>query len=76
VLANNLHAIDGIRIPVLPDNIRHAYYKFYAFVRADALGKSWSRERIVREMVAQNVQCGSGVCPEVYLEKAFSGLSS
>ena len=76
VLANNLHAIDGIRIPVLPDNIRRAYYKFYAFVRADALGKSWSRERIVREMVAQNVQCGSGVCPEVYLEKAFSGLSS
>jgi len=76
VLANNLHAIDGIRIPVLPDNIRHAYYKFYAFVRADALRKSWSRERIVREMVARNIPCGSGVCPEVYLEKAFSDLSS
>jgi dTDP-4-amino-4,6-dideoxygalactose transaminase len=76
VLANNLHVIGGIRIPEPPDNIRHAYYKFYAFVRADALRKSWSRERILREMVAQNIPCGSGVCPEVYLEKAFSGLSS
>mgnify|MGYP005631620953 FL=1 len=59
-----------------PDDVRHAYYKFYAFIRLDALRKSWSRDRIVKELVAKKIPCGSGVCPEVYLEKAFSSLSS
>jgi len=76
VLADNLHTIDALRITVPPDNIRHGFYKFYAFVTADALRKLWSQERIARKLVAQNNPCGSGVCPEVYLKKAFSGLSS
>ncbi|SVB80150.1 uncharacterized protein METZ01_LOCUS233004, partial [marine metagenome] len=76
VLVDCLSAIDALRVPVPPDDVRHAYYKFYAFIRLDALRKSWSRDRIVKELVAQNIPCGSGVCPEVYLEKAFSSLLS
>jgi dTDP-4-amino-4,6-dideoxygalactose transaminase len=30
----------------------------------------------VAELVSLGIPCGSGICPEVYLEKAFSGLDS
>jgi dTDP-4-amino-4,6-dideoxygalactose transaminase len=73
-LTERFRAIDGLRVAVVSGEIRHAYYKFYVFVRPDALKESWSRDRIVSEVVSQGVPCGSGVCPEVYLEKAFSGL--
>ena len=76
VLVDCFSAIDALRVPVPPDDVRHAYYRFYAFIRLDALRKSWSRDRIVKELVAQKIPWGSGVCPEVYLEKAFSRLSS
>lgn len=49
----------------------HAYYKYYAFVRPENLGKGWSRDRIVEEINARGVPCYTGACSEVYLEKAF-----
>ena len=58
------------------DDVRHAYYKYYVFIRPDALKKSWSRDRIVAEIASFGILCGSGICPEVYLEKAFSSLES
>jgi dTDP-4-amino-4,6-dideoxygalactose transaminase len=76
VLTNRFQAVNGLRVTVPPNDIRHAYYKYYVFVRPDALKKSWSRDRIVAELVSLGIPCGSGICPEVYLEKAFSGLDS
>jgi dTDP-4-amino-4,6-dideoxygalactose transaminase len=76
VLIDRFQAIDGLRVTVPPEDIRHAYYKFYVFIRPDALKKSWSRDRIVAELGSLGIPCGSGSCPEVYLEKAFSGLVS
>ena len=32
---------------------------------------TWSRDRIVEEINNRGVPCYTGVCPEVYLEKAF-----
>ncbi|HEY0594180.1 DegT/DnrJ/EryC1/StrS aminotransferase family protein [Sphingopyxis sp.] len=51
----------------------HAEYKFYAYVRPDALAPGWDRDRIVAEINARNVPCYQGSCSEVYLEKAFDG---
>jgi dTDP-4-amino-4,6-dideoxygalactose transaminase len=76
ILIDHFQAVDGLRVPVPSDNIRHAYYKYYVFVRPDALKRSWSRDRIVNELVSLGIPCGSGICPEVYLERAFSGLAS
>lgn len=71
---------DGIvRVPTLSgmagmgNDSRHACYKFYAYVRPDRLGKGWSRDRIVAEIVEQGVPCYQGSCSEVYLEHAFDG---
>ncbi|HJV84465.1 MAG TPA: DegT/DnrJ/EryC1/StrS aminotransferase family protein [Noviherbaspirillum sp.] len=63
----------AVRVPDVPGHVRHAYYKFYAFVEPDRLAAGWSRDRILAEIVARGVPCYHGTCPEVYLEKAFDG---
>ncbi len=60
-----------VRVPAVPDDVGHAWYKFYAFVQPEALAPGWSRDRMLEEIRAQGVPCYSGICPEVYLEKAF-----
>ena len=62
-----------LRIPDIPAHIRHAWYKFYAFIRPEALRDDWSRDRFIAEIVARGVPCYSGSCSEIYLEKAFDG---
>ncbi len=66
--ANNL---PGLRVPVIPDNIEHAWYKCYVFVSNEILSNGWSRDRIINEISKRGVPCYSGSCSEVYLEKAF-----
>ncbi|HJV81830.1 DegT/DnrJ/EryC1/StrS aminotransferase family protein [Noviherbaspirillum sp.] len=63
----------AVRVPDVPGHVRHAYYKFYAFVEPERLADGWSRDRILAEIVARGVPCYHGTCPEVYLEKAFDG---
>lgn len=50
---------------------RHAFYRLYAHVRPENLAAGWDRDRIVSEINDRRVPCYQGVCPEVYLEKAF-----
>jgi dTDP-4-amino-4,6-dideoxygalactose transaminase len=54
---------------------RHAFYKFYAYVRPDSLAVSWNRDRIINEIVALGTPAYQGSCSEAYLEKAFDGTS-
>ncbi len=53
---------------------RHAYYKFYTYVRPEALAEGWSRDRIMHEVLQDGVPCFTGSCSEIYLEKAFTNL--
>jgi hypothetical protein len=63
--------LPGLRVTAPPDHIGHAYYKYYAFVRPEALRAGWSRNRILAEITAQGIPCSCGSCSEIYLEKAF-----
>ena len=69
-----LSAIDGLRVPVVPDHSEHAYYKYYFFVEPQALAASWDRDRIVAEVHALGTPCFTGSCPEIYRERAFTDL--
>lgn len=60
-----------VHVPQVPSDLQHAYYKFYAFVREEALRPGWDRDRIVAEIVQRGVPCFQGSCSEVYLEGAF-----
>ena len=58
----------------LPDSAtEHAYYKYYAFVRTEALRSGWTRDRIVAEVNERGCPCFTGICPEIYLELAYRG---
>jgi len=63
--------IKALRVPEVPDFIKHAAYKCYLFVRPDKLKNGWNRDRILNKIVDFGVPCFSGSCSEVYLEKAF-----
>ena len=72
-ILNTCTQIPALRVPVVPKDIDHAWYRAYAFVRPEALADGWSRDRIMAEINAAGVPCYSGSCSEVYLEKAFDG---
>jgi dTDP-4-amino-4,6-dideoxygalactose transaminase len=66
-----LRELPALRVPVVPDRLRHAYYRTYAYVRPDALRAGWDRQRVIDEIAAQGVPCYAGSASELYLEKAF-----
>ena len=55
-----------------PDEIGHAYYKYYFFVQREGLMAGYDRGRILAAINAEGVPCFSGICSEIYLEKAFA----
>ena len=75
-LREGFREIRALRVPAPGTHIRHAYYKFYAFLDTSRLKPNWSRERVVAEIAARGVPCFSGSCSEVYLERAFDGSES
>ena len=71
VLTEAFSKLDGLRIPLPEQEIHHAYYKYYAFVRPERLRHDWGRDRIMAAISENGVPCFSGSCSEIYLEKAF-----
>ena len=71
VLERALSRIAGIRTVVPNNNCQHSYYKFYAFIRPEQLQTGWTRDLIVKALQKEGIPCGSGVCCEIYQEKAF-----
>ncbi len=65
-------AIPGLRVPVPPGHVGHAYYKFYAFVRPEELATGWDRDRIMQELQARGIPCTVGSCSEIHRERAFT----
>ena len=70
-------ALTGLRAPIVPSEIGHAGYKCYVFVDENMVSGSVGevRDKIMSALVAKGVPCFSGSCSEVYLEKAFTGLT-
>lgn len=64
-------SLPGLRIPIPPPDLEHAWYKFYAFVRREDLLDGWNRDRIASEISAAGIPCNTGSCSEIYLERAF-----
>ncbi len=71
ILEEAFAKIPALRTTVPTGEFEHSYYKAYVFVRPDRLSDGWNRDRIVRALQEQGIPCGTGICPEVYLEKAF-----
>ena len=50
------------KIPTLAENLTHAYYKFYAFIRPEKLIKGWNRNRIINEINDKGFPAFQGSC--------------
>ena len=72
ILTDGLKELSALRVPVPGPGVRHACYKWYAFIRPEALAGGWSRDRIMAEVNARGIPCFSGACPEIYRETAMA----
>ncbi len=61
----------AVRIPKSTNDVVHAHYRQYAYIRPDELKPGWSRDHIVKALTDQGAPVFQGSCSEVYLEKAF-----
>lgn len=71
LLAESFQALPALRVTIPPAHSQHAYYKYYTYVRPEALKTGWDRDRIMQTVSERGVPCYSGSCSEIYLEKAF-----
>ncbi len=71
ILKEYLSDIPLLRIPLPPDNIKHAWYKFYVYIDNSYLASGWSRNRILAEISTAGYPGLSGSCSEIYKEKCF-----
>ena len=47
LLAEALSDCSAVRVPLPSEELTHAWYKFYAFVKPESLAEGWSRDRIL-----------------------------
>lgn len=62
----------ALRAPMPADNVRHAFYKFYAFVVPERLTRRNNRDKVLAAMIDEGIRAFSGSCPEIYLEEAYA----
>jgi dTDP-4-amino-4,6-dideoxygalactose transaminase len=65
----------AVRVPKPAAELRHAYYRFYAYVTSEGLRDGWNRDRLVEALISAGVQVLHGTCSEVYREKAFDNTA-
>jgi dTDP-4-amino-4,6-dideoxygalactose transaminase len=70
-LSQRFGILPALRVTIPPEEIGHAYYKYYVFLRPELLREGWSRDHLLQAIVAEGIPCFSGSCSEIYLEKAF-----
>ena len=70
-MAKALDSISTVRVPLPPDDLTHAWYKFYCYIKPSSLSDGWDRDRIVAEIMSRNYPAFHGGCSEIYLEKCF-----
>ncbi|MBX3424452.1 MAG: DegT/DnrJ/EryC1/StrS aminotransferase family protein [Pirellulales bacterium] len=74
LLARHCRELPALEVETLPADIHHAYYRFYAFVKPEALSHGGSRDDVMAELTARGVPCSVGSCGEIHREQAFASL--
>lgn len=69
--AEHLDTVPALRTPRPPAGDRHCYYRYYTYVRPEALKSGWDRDRIREELRDAGLGVTAGSCGEIYREQAF-----
>lgn len=72
VYTDKFKQCSSLVVPDVPEDIRHAYYKYYAFVDKSLLKQGIDRDIVLNMIVERGVPCFVGTCSEIYREAAFS----
>lgn len=70
-LISGLREISALRVPIPPAHVKAAWYKFYCYVRPEALKDGWSRDRILAAVTSMGVPAFYGSCSEIYREESM-----
>ena len=62
-----------LHVPVVPDGVQHACYKFYAMLTREALEQGVDRSALIAALVDRGIAAGSGSCPDMSRELAVLG---
>ncbi len=73
ILIEGLQDLKALRIPYPGEELGHACYKIHGFLQPELLAEGWDRQRVMEAIHAEGVPCQSGICGEIYREKAFDG---
>jgi dTDP-4-amino-4,6-dideoxygalactose transaminase len=68
ILSQRFDSLPALRVRVPPQEIGHAYYKYYVFLRAELMREGWSRDHLLQAIAAEGIPCFSGSCSEIYLD--------
>jgi len=71
VLDDYFSSHDGFRTTVPDPGVRHAYYKYYVFLKSDRMPPGWNRDSRLEMLHDKGVPAYSGICGEIYRERAF-----
>jgi len=74
LLMEGLSDVAGLHLPSVPADIRHAFYRLYAYIDPARLRSGWSQDRIIESINREGVPCMHGSCSEIYREKAFDSV--
>lgn len=71
ILARALIPHPLFRVALPPAGISHGWYRFYAFLRPEALRAGWTRARLIAGLQQAGFPAFSGSCSEIYREETF-----
>src|SRR5690606_18435543 len=69
--AEHLDDLPALRTPRPVSGDRHCYYRYYTYVRPEALKPGWDRDRIREGLRDAGLGVTAGSCGEIYREEAF-----
>jgi len=71
ILSQVLGGLPALRICEPSLEVRHAYYRYVAFLLPERLREGWNHNRIIAMIEKQGGLCRHGICPEIYREAVF-----
>lgn len=71
-LSGYLAGEPGVHVPPIPDHVGHAFYRLYAAIDPERLGKAGSTVAVIDSMCRMGMPVGSGSCADMSKEAAFA----
>ena len=70
-LTEGLGDLDALRLPYVPADVGHAFYRYYTHLRPELLAPGWNRDGVIAAVIAEGIPATHGGCAEIHRERAF-----